>query len=509
MQMQFETRELFRKYTDDETFSKIKEMDTLVEMLESCNQNYADRYAITDASGSYTYAQLYDDVANFRAVLKASNIAVGSKIGIIGANSYQLVKAFLAVTTYGCTALVMPMQLDDKTVFGCSMKFNLSGLVYHGVFEEKVAFAKNTNKKLVCIEWSTQSSERVVAEKVTATTPCAIMFTGGTTGKSKGALLNHRAIMQGTVNGCYGYKEVFYQRYMLALPLSHIFGLVRNTLTPLYTGGHVFICKTPKDLFTDIVAFKPTVLVLVPALVELALNLSKKFNRNMLGADMKYIICGAAAVAPYLIKEYEKFGIVVFPGYGLTESANLVSGNPEQASKPESVGIPYPHQEFKIVDGELWLKGLNMMDGYLGDDEENQTAYQDGWFKTGDLVRLDDDGFLYITGRSKDVIVLDNGENVSPAEVESYFNSIEVVQDSQVFEDTLENGKHILAVEVVPRATELAKLGVTNATEFVIERLKEVNATLPSHMKVSKFTVRDSDFERTPSMKIVRYKKCN
>ena len=201
------------------------------------------------------------------------------------------------------------------------------------------------------------------------------------------------------------------------------------------------------------------------------------------------IICGAAAVAPYLIKEYEKFGIVVFPGYGLTESANLVSGNPEQASKPESVGIPYPHQEFKIVDGELWLKGLNMMDGYLGDDEENQTAYQDGWFKTGDLVRLDDDGFLYITGRSKDVIVLDNGENVSPAEVESYFNSIEVVQDSQVFEDTLENGKHILAVEVVPRATELAKLGVTNATEFVIERLKEVNATLPSHMKVSKFTV--------------------
>ena len=224
---------------------------------------------------------------------------------------------------------------------------------------------------------------------------------------------------------------------------------------------------------------------------------------------MKYIICGAAAVAPYLIKEYAKMGIIVFPGYGLTESANLVSGNPEQASKPESVGIPYPHQEFKIVNGELWLKGWNMMNGYVGEEEENKNAYEDGWFKTGDLVRLDEEGFLYITGRSKDIIILDNGENVSPAEVESYFNTIEVVQDSQVFEDVLENGKHILAVEVVPRATELAKLGVENASEYVIEQLKAVNATLPSHMKVSKFVVRDSDFERTPSMKIVRYKKCN
>jgi long-chain acyl-CoA synthetase len=161
------------------------------------------------------------------------------------------------------------------------------------------------------------------------------------------------------------------------------------------------------------------------------------------------------------------------------------------------------------VNEELWLKGLNMMDGYVGEEEENKNAYEDGWFKTGDLVRLDEEGFLYITGRSKDVIILDNGENVSPAEVETYFNAIEVVQDSQVFEQVLENGKHILAVEVVPRATELARLQVTNVNEYVIEKLKEVNSKLPSHMKVSNFIVRDSDFERTPSMKIVRYKKCD
>ena len=507
--MKFETRELFRKYTDEETFENIKEYDTLTQMLEACNERYAEKPAITDASGTYTYARLYADVARFRGVLKQNGVSVGSRVGIIGANSYDLVKAFLAVTTYGCTALVMPVQLDDKTVFGCSMKFSLSALVYDGSLEEKIAFAKNTNKNLVCIEWSVASDEAVAPTEVEGSTPCAIMFTGGTTGKSKGALLSHRAMMQGTVNGCYGYKEVFGQRYMLALPLSHIFGLVRNMLTPLYTGSHVFICKSPKDLFTDIARFNPTILVLVPALLEMALNLSKRFNRNMLGQDMKYIICGAAAVAPYLIKEYERLGIVVFPGYGLTESANLVSGNPEQSKKPESVGIPYPHQEFKIVNGELWLKGLNMMECYVGEDGENENAYEDGWFKTGDLVKMDEEGFLYIIGRCKDIIVLDNGENVSPAEVEGYFNAIEVVQDSQVFEDVLENGKHVLAVEVVPRATELARLGIKEVEEYVTEQLKEVNSKLPTYMRVSKFVVRDSDFERTPSMKIVRYKKCN
>lgn len=506
--MKFETRHLFEKYTDPETFEKIREYETLVELLDNSVCLYGEDLAVTDASGSYTYRQLGEDVASFRGVLAKSGIAPGTRIGLIGANSYQFVKAFLAITTYGCTAVVLPMQLDDKTVFGCSMKFGMAALVYHGFLSEKIEFAKNNNSKLLTIEWS-EAADAATAANVNGDTPCVIMFTGGTTGKSKGALLNHRAILQGTVNGCYGYKDVFAQKYMLALPLSHIFGLVRNMLTPLYTGGHVFICKTPKDLFSDIAIFKPTVLVLVPALAEMALNLSKQFKRNMLGEDMKYIICGAAAVAPYLISEYAKIGITVFPGYGLTESANLVSGNPEQAAKPESVGIPYPHQEFKIVDGELWLKGLNMMDGYVGDDEENENAYSDGWFKTGDLVRLDDEGFLYIVGRSKDIIVLSNGENVSPAEVEAFFNALSTVQDSQVYEDILDNGTHILALEVVPRATEFARLQIENVSEYLEEQLKEVNSKLPSHMKITKFIVRDTDFERTPSMKIVRYKKCN
>ena len=195
-------------------------------------------------------------------------------------------------------------------------------------------------------------------------------------------------------------------------------------------------------------------------------------------------------------------GVSLYPGYGLTESANLVSGNPENLKKPSSVGLIFPEMEYKTVNGELWLKGKNMMDGYVGAVEED--AYEDGWFKTGDLVRFDEDGFLYITGRIKEVIVLPNGENVSPAELEAQFNTLPFIQDSQVFEDADENGRRFLSLEVVPRA----RLGDIDTDAFIRDELQKINAKLPSFARVSKIFIRTSDFERTPSMKIVRYKKC-
>ena len=334
--------------------------------------------------------------------------------------------------------------------------------------------------------------------------PCTVVFTGGTTGKSKGAQLSHRAVLRGTKNGCYGIAEVFNQRYFQILPLTHVFGLIRTLLTSFYTGSSLFICRNNKDMFRDIAMHRPTVLVLVPALAELALNLSKQFGKNML-VDVKSIICGAAVVAPYLVKEYGKFGIKLYPGYGLTESANLVSGNPEAARKPESVGFIYDDIETKIVDGELWLKGPNMMDGYVNESEETANAYEDGWFKTGDLVRFDEEGFLFITGRKKEIIVLSNGENISPAEIETEFNALDCIQDSLVYASN-EGGREVLAIQVLPRAAVLKTLGVTDVESYIKEQINGVNKTLPSFKQVSKIIIRKEDFVRTPSMKIQRGK---
>ncbi len=492
----------FRKYTSAETFERIRDYGTICNMWKACAKEYSQLPAISFADEEYTFSRLDEDAAALRAAIREAGIEPGSRVALFAPNSYAFVKGFIAIVTAGCTAAVLPAHLDETAVFGCIMKFQAKALVYSEELESKVGFAQARLPQIGFISTEAKGRTAVPVYDAAPEDGCVIMFTGGTTGKSKGALLNHGAVMQGVINGCYGYEQVFHHRMMLVLPLSHVFGLIRNLLSALYSGSTLFIVRNNKDMFRDIAAFRPTMLVVVPALAEMALMLSKKFGRNMLGDDMKYIICGAAAVAPYLIGEYKTLGILLFPGYGLTESANLVSGNPECIDKPGSVGIPYPNQELKIENGELLLRGRNMLDCYVGEDEE---AWHDGWFRTGDLARFDDQGFLYITGRIKEVIILDNGENISPAELEARFNDLPFIQDSQVFEDVDDFGKHFLALEVVPRMTETAGLG-SEPMKAIMDKLWEVNnAQLPAE-RVSRIVIRDKDFERSPSMKIIRYK---
>ena len=494
--------EIFRKYTDAATFEKIVDYRDMTDMWESSVGSYKDNLALIDGENEYTYGELDAEVARFRTVLADNNISAGDTVGILAPNSAGFIKAYIAANTYGALAVLLPAHLDAMTVFGCSLKFGLKAIIYDESLEASVAFAKEKNPALKFIT-TAQTSERMTdAVSVDPESPSTVMFTGGTTGKSKGARLSHRAVMRGVKNGCYGYEQVFGQRYFLVLPLTHVFGLIRNTLTAFYTGSSLFICKNPKNMFKDIAVYRPTIMIFVPALAEMALNLSKQFGRNMLGEDVKVIICGAAPVAPYLVQEYDKLGIKLLPGYGLTESANLVSGNPEALAKPESVGLIYEGMEYKTVDGELWLKGVNMMDCYYG-DEENATAYEDGWFKTGDLVRIDDEGFLYITGRLKEVIVLSSGENVSPAELEVKFYALDCVQDCLIY-DITENGISKLVLEIVPRMATLKAEGIEDVGAYINAKVQEVNKTLPSFEKINKVIIRDSDFVRTPAMKIAR-----
>ena len=506
--MPITTDEVFKKYTDEKTFSKIVNYASVSEMWEHSLKEYSDLNAICYDGVHYTYKKVEEDAASLRAVLKNSGAENGERIGLLCTNSYDFVKAFVAITTGGYSAAILPPHLDQNVIFGCSMLLGLKRIVAEPVLAEKTELAKSKGKAVI----STQdtSSESLPPVQAKGDSECVLMFTGGTTGKSKAAILTNQAVMQGTVNGCYGYKDVFNQKYILALPLSHVFGLIRNLTTTLYTGSEILICKNNKDMFKDICMFAPTVFVAVPGLIELGLKLSNQMKTNLFGPAMKYIIAGAATVSPYLVEECKKLGISLLPGYGLTETANLVSGNPDSAENPESVGFFFPNQEYRIENGELWLKGTNLFSGYAAaDPQENEIAFQDGWFKTGDLVRVDEKGYLYITGRTKEIIVLPTGENISPAELETKFNELPFIQDSQVFEDVDESGNHYLSLEVLPRPSELAKIADEDKAAFITKELEEVNMALPSFQRVSKIVIRDTDFERTPSMKIKRYKKCN
>ena len=489
-------REAFRKYCDGATFDRIRETETVGEMLASSAREWPEAPAVRYAGRTLTYAELDAAVGRARTALRGLGLQKGDRLLLHLPNGDRLLTLILAAATSGVSAAIAPAQLPKEAIAGLTKLFGCK------------AVAGTEADAEVCpapvLTGTEDPEDQTPAAEVGGADECVIMFTGGTTGRSKGAVLSHRAVMQGVVNGCYGYPEVFGQRYLLSLPMSHVFGLIRGTLTALYTGGCVFICETPQSMFRDAAVFRPTMWIAVPAMAEMALSLSRQFGRMMLGDAMKVIICGAAAVPPYLTRAYDKLGIRLFPGYGLTESANLVSGNPEYASKPESVGLPFPNQTLRIAEnGELLLRGDNMLTAYIGTPDPAYDA--EGWFHTGDLARIDEDGFLYITGRTKEVIVLPSGENVSPAEVEARFNALPAVQDCQLFESENEHGIPILALEVVPRAAELK--GVEDVNAFLMPQLEEVNASLPAFQQAARIVIRDKDFERSPSMKILRYKR--
>ena len=492
------TVEMFRKYTDAQTFSKIVDYDSVSEMWEHSLKTYAENVAVVDGE-AVTYAALGEQVAKLRGELMAKGLKAGDVVGLLAPNSLFFVKAYLAITTMGACAVLLPAHLDEMTLFGCSMKYNMAGFVYASSLSEKTKIIAAKNSKVVLID--DQGGDFAPAAPFFAkkTDPCSIIFTGGTTGKSKGALLSNQAIMCGTKNGCYGFKDVFEQRMFLILPLTHVFGLIRTMLNSLYTGSSLYICRNNQNMFKEIAIFKPTVFILVPALAEMALNLSKKFGRNMLGEDAKTIICGAATVAPYLAKEYHNMGIDLLPGYGLTESANLVSGNPIPLEDATSVGFVYPDMEYKIVDDELWIKGANVFDGYVGEDEENALAFEDGYFKTGDLAKVNEQGMLYIIGRKKEIIVLSSGENVYPAQIENKIYELDSVQDCLVYEYGQE-----LYVEILPRAEVVKTIDTKELTAYYEEQIKGINQTLAPYERIQKVIVRSEDFVRSPAMKVLR-----
>ena len=490
------TENFFSSCTSKETLDRIVMRSSLAEMWEKCEEEFGDKVVIQDGK-EYTYAELGQDIAKYRGVLKENGVKKGDKVCVLVPSCYDFAKVFFAVTTLGAVAVLMPVQLDDKTIFGCTRKFGADLVVYHESLKEKVELAKNMGVKVLN---TAEEGEPAPANEINSDDACVIIFTGGTTGRSKGALLTHKAVMTGVINGCYGTWDVFDQRYFLILPLTHVFGLIRNFLTSIYTGSVLFICKDLKNMFKDMAVFQPTILIMVPALAEMALNLSKQIGKHILGGKLKTIIAGASSVGPHLIKEFDEIGVQLLAGYGLTESSNLVSGNPKSLEKPTSVGLPYPNQELKIVDGELWIKGDNVMLRYEGDPEETENAFEDGWFKTGDIVRIDDDGFLYIVGRIKDVIVLDSGEKVSPAEIEDRFCAPDYIADAMVYEDFHEDVQQ-LTLEVVLRT------GVTVDHQDVMAELNRINDELYSYQRVNKIVIRDCDFERTPAMKKIRIKK--
>ncbi len=470
----------------------------------------------------------------------------GAKIAIIAENSYDWVIAYYATLVGGNITVPMDCKLDAEDLGDQLIRCDCDALVYSSEFEEMInGFKADANMpvkhyfpidefedyKKIGYEIYDSGDREFVDAKVEPEDLASIVFTSGTTGKSKGVMLTHRNV----ASNCSSSTRALSGKHAIGfLPLNHTYAWVSALFASYIITQWGYMCRSTREIQKDLKKYKPYNFSGVPLVVEtiydriwktakksgrlrkleiglkisrflLKLGIDKrrdlfKIILDNLGGNLNMIVCGGA----YLDKKYEDgmrdFGIEVYNGYGITECSPAVTCNRPDKFRSGSVGTPLDCCEIKINNpdadgvGEIYIKGKNVMKGYYNDPEATAAAFDGEWYKSGDFGRIDEDGFLYIVGRIKNLIILSNGKNVSPEEIEDKISTIDYVKEVLVYE---EDGK--ITCEVFLDTEEYP-----DAKEKINGDIAEYNRKAPLFKNISKVVVRDDEFPKTTTLKIVR-----
>ena len=383
-----------------------------------------------------------------------------------------------------------------------------------------------------------------------------LLFTSGTTGKAKGVMLSHKNIVTELMVAPTIFTLNPWDRYLSILPLHHTYECTCGFLMALYKGSSVAYCEGLKYITKNLKEAQPTMMLGVPALYEKLYstiwknirkqgkekilkrlikvnNVTKKIGIDMgkvlfkqilevFGGRMKTMICGGAAINPDILNGIRDFGINALQGYGLTECAPMGAFNPEDCPNARSVGVPFPGLEIKAINhneegiGEICVRGDHVMMGYYQMPEETAAVLdEDGWFHTGDLGYIDKEGYTYLTGRKKNVIITKNGKNVYPEELEYLISNIGFVEESFVFSHGSERADDtIIAASVKVDKEAVSEILGTEYTDEDVKKLlwgeiDKINEDAPPYRKVKKLILRKTDFVKNTSQKIVRFAEEN
>ena len=374
-----------------------------------------------------------------------------------------------------------------------------------------------------------RAEERETLPELRADSVAAMYFTSGTTGKARCVLLTHRN-MGSQISALTGVLPLSENDVGLSLlPLSHTFEMMTHVAGALHCGGTLYLNESVRTVKKNLREKQPTILVAVPLILQtlrkeilntaktqgrleqlqkalrlngslrkIGLDMSGRFFgevRELLGGRLHTIICGGAALDPELIRFFRALGIEVLQGYGITECSPVVSVNRPGKNVVGSVGRPLPCCEVKIVDREICVRGDSVSPGYYGDAQATSECFRDGWFHTGDLGRLDRKGNLFFEGRVKNLIILANGENVSPEELEEKLYQTEGILDAAVYE---KDGR--ITAELFVDRTLIPDMSA--AWRIV----SPINRSLASFKQIGGIILRETEFEKTATRKIKRYK---
>ncbi len=390
-----------------------------------------------------------------------------------------------------------------------------------------------------------------VAElKIDPSQPVSIVYTSGTMGSAKGVVLSQKNLVSNMMDMCASVYIDEKDTFLSVLPLNHTYECTCGLLTPIYRGSRISYCDNVRRIGDEMKEVQATVLLGVPLLFQaisrriqdgIRQKGTRKFKfavavasvadliggvkgrravfhslHERFGGRLRMLISGGAASDPEVAQLFHRLGIIFIQGYGLTECSPIIAVNRPHYFKDAAAGFPLPSVEVKIAeDGEICARGPNVMSGYYKNPEATADVLQDGWFHTGDLGYLDSDGFVFIRGRKKAVIVLKNGKNVHAEEVEFHLNHSPFILESLVWEgpDAPEGEVEEVHATIVPNREQFDQYakdnGVSVTDQLVEEHLrKEVRkqcAHLPHYKRVRKFTIRWEEFDKTTTRKIKRY----
>lgn len=504
---------------------------TIAELVKTAGKVHGDKVFVRYEKDEFIkdvtfndFLKLCESVAEWTEEQDKKNDSK-ARIGIFGGSSKSFLAALFGVMSNGNVAIPLDVQLDLVTLSDCINRADIDYLFYDWEFyemAEDVMESCPNLKGIVCLQnrkhvdciykiWKEYTDYELKSD-INPKECAMVLFTSGTTGKGKGVMLSHENLISNVFStefDAHGPDEVC----LNVLPVHHIFCLHGDFLLTLKDGNVVCLNQDMMKLANHLQMFQPTTIATVPMMAKGLINkigmLQKqykdlsieKIKELVFGKRIFKIACGGGYLAPELAQRYRDIGIVIGQGYGMTEcSPKISAADFSRPDKAVSVGKIVNGCEVRISDGEIQVKSPSVMMGYYNDPEETKKSFtEDGWLKTGDLGYFDEEGFLFFTGRCKNLIVLSNGENVAPEQLENLFEDENLIEDILVFG---EDDK--ICAEVYPNFQVAEAMGIEDLEKAIVEIVQKQNENLPSYKRILKTHVRYIPFEKTASKKIKR-----
>ena len=517
-----------------------------------------------------TYAQFKNDIEALSTKLLSMGLA-GKKIAVVGNNRYEWCTTYLAVTTGGMIIVPLDKALPENELESLVIRSGAEAIVCEEKYVKTLLNLKNSDlKHIICMdntkedgvlaysnlleegrklrEEGNRDYEKIEIDREAVS---ILLFTSGTTNISKGVLLSQKNICS-NIQAIASYVQMFPTDTLLSfLPIHHTFECTITFLFGLYFGVTVAFCDGLKYIQKNMNEYKVTVFVAVPLVLEnihkkvwkgieeqgkkglmktmvvvtkmlskIGIDLRKKVFQPIIdnfGGRLRVVFVGSAPLDKKIIHGFNDFGVDLIQGYGLTETSPVVSAETDKEKRPGSIGLPLFNVDVKIENpdekgvGEILVKGPSVMLGYYENEEATKKAMHDGWFSTGDYGYLDKDGFLYICGRKNDVIVLKNGKNVYPQELEILLNQIPVVEESMVFARNKTSMDTTLCAKLVYNEETMKNLYGEKTDEekreIIWQEVKKVNQTLPDVKHIKEIIITTEPLAKTTTQKVKRYEE--